>query len=73
MSEVFFRMLDRYRIESMYDDVLYSQLTRGGDPMLIYCWVAVCDAGPTLNQHQVNIPCLLDLHAATDIEYYSTI
>ena len=27
--------------------------------MLILCWCTVCDAGPTLKQHRVNVLCLL--------------
>ena len=37
----------------------YSQQTRGVDHVLVQCWFIVCDAGPTLNQHMVNSPCLL--------------
>ena len=29
------------------------------EPMLLYCWATVCDAGPTLSQHWLNVPCLL--------------
>ena len=32
---------------------------RYAEPTLIYCWFTVCDAGQILNQHLVNIPCLL--------------
>ena len=35
-----------------------SRLTRQtGDarPMLVYCWATVCDGGPTVNQHWVNV------------------
>ena len=28
-------------------------------PMLVYCWATVCDAGPALNQHCVNVKCLM--------------
>ena len=36
-----------------------SQQTRGIDPMLFQCWPTVDDAGPTLNQHRVNVTYLL--------------
>ena len=36
-----------------------SQQTRDVDPMLIQCWSSVYDAGPPLNQHRVNVSCLL--------------
>ena len=29
--------------------------------MLVQCWAIVEDDGPTLNQHRVNVPCLLGL------------
>ena len=31
--------------------------TRGIDPMLVYCWLSVVDAGPTVNQHWTNASC----------------
>ena len=37
-----------------------SHQTRYVDPMLVWCWPTVYDAGPTLNYHRVNISCLLD-------------
>ena len=33
--------------------------TRGIHTMLFQCWATVFDAGPTLEQHCVNIPCCL--------------
>ena len=33
--------------------------TQDVEPMLIQCWVTVCDVGPTLNQHWVNVFCPL--------------
>ena len=36
-----------------------SQQTRDVDPMLAHCWPAVVDGGPAVNQHWVNISCLL--------------
>ena len=29
------------------------------EPMLVWCWTSVCDAGPTSNQHRLSVPCLL--------------
>ena len=28
-------------------------------PMMVQCWASVADGGPALNQHWVNVPCLL--------------
>ena len=36
-----------------------SQQTRDVHPMLVQCWPTVCDAGPALYQHWVNVSCLL--------------
>ena len=36
-----------------------TQQTRGIYPKLFQCWHTVFDAGPTLEQHWVNAPCLL--------------
>ena len=36
-----------------------NQSARHFKPMLVQCWTTVCDAGLTLNQHRVNIWCLL--------------
>ena len=36
-----------------------SQQTRDVDPMLLWCWATVFDAGPTSHQHWINVPCLL--------------
>ena len=36
-----------------------ARQTREIDPVLVQCWASVCDAGPTLNQLRVNVPCLL--------------
>ena len=38
---------------------LRAQQTRDYEPVLFYCWSTVCDAGPTLKQHWLNISCLL--------------
>ena len=40
-----------------------SQQTRNLQPMLVWCWPIVYDAGPTSNQHWLNISCLLDSSA----------
>ena len=34
------------------DQTKTSQQTGGIEPMLVSCWSTVCDAGPTLNQHE---------------------
>ena len=39
--------------------LITSQQTRGIDHVFVQFWPIVCDAGPTLNQHMVNFPCLL--------------
>ena len=39
-----------------------SQQARYVEPMLVYYWAIVCDAGPTLNQHLFNVPCLLGVN-----------
>ena len=36
-----------------------SQQTRDVDPMLVYCWPTICNAGPTVYRHWVNVSCLL--------------
>ena len=33
-----------------------TQQTRNIDPMLLLCWLNVCDAGPTLHQHWSTSP-----------------
>ena len=30
------------------------------EPMLLYCWTAIADDGPALNQHRVNVSCFLE-------------
>ena len=35
-----------------------AQKTRDNHPMLGQCWASVIDGGPTLDQPQVNFPCL---------------
>ena len=39
--------------------VLDTQQTRYIDPVLGQCWATVCDGGPTLTQHWVDVSCLL--------------
>ena len=39
----------------------HSQQTRDVLPMLVYCWASVVDDGPTLNQHWLNVSCLLGI------------
>ena len=36
--------------------------TRDGHPMMVWRWSRVCDAGPTLNQHWVNVLCFSPCH-----------
>ena len=43
-----------------------SQQTRGADTMLVRCWADVVDGGPTLNQHCVNVSCLLGSHRGSE-------
>ena len=33
-----------------------TQQTRDVETVLVYCWISVCDAGPTSNQHWFNVP-----------------
>ena len=36
-----------------------AQQTRDVEPMLVWCWAIVSDAGPTSTQHWFNVSCLL--------------
>ena len=36
-----------------------AQQTRGVEPVLVLCWASVADSGPELDQHWVNVSCLL--------------
>ena len=36
-----------------------AQQKRGVKPVLIWCWASVADSGPELDQHWVNVSCLL--------------
>ena len=38
---------------------LYSQQTQDAEPMLVWCWSSVYNAGPTSNQHWLKILCFL--------------
>ena len=38
---------------------LTAQQTRGVEPELILCWASIADGGPELDQHWVNVSCLL--------------
>ena len=42
-------------------ECIASQQTRDIAHVLVQCWATVCDAGPALNQHMGNVPCLLGL------------
>ena len=43
---------------------LIAQQTRDIEPMLVQCWPALYDVGPTLNQHLFNVSCLLGVSHA---------
>ena len=36
-----------------------AQQTRDVEPVLVLCWASVADGGPELDQHWVNVSCLL--------------
>ena len=40
----------------LLENLPWQQLTRNIDYMLVGCWASVFDAGPTSNQHVVNVP-----------------
>ena len=48
---------DLYNIPIMSDR--YTQQSWDICPMLVWCWATVFDAGPTSNQHWVNVSCLI--------------
>ena len=52
------KMFFNYNISDHGDDVT-TQQTRGIKPVLILCWASVADGGPELDQHWVNVSCLL--------------
>ena len=39
--------------------MIWTQQTRDIEPLLVQCWFTVHDADPTLNQHWLNVSCLL--------------
>ena len=41
---------------------LPTQQTQDIDPMLVQCWASVVDGGPTLDQHWVDVLCLLGIY-----------
>ena len=46
--------------------------TRGVNPVLVYCWAGVVDAGPTLNQHWVIASCFLGVFPpVVEIDWYT--
>ena len=55
------RKREQYYPRLMTNVALPSKQTRDADPMLVYCWASVEDAGPTLNQRWVNISCWLNV------------
>ena len=36
--------------------------TRDVEPVLVWCWASVVDGGPIINQHWLNVSCLLGFH-----------
>ena len=36
---------------------LCQHWVKTSNPMLVYCWASVCDAGPTLHQHCFDVSC----------------
>ena len=42
-------------------------------PMLVQCWASVADAGPTLNQHRIYIPCFLAYLTEIDVCHHQEI
>ena len=45
-----------------YCSVSLAQQTRYIDPMLVQCWTSVVDGDPTLDQHWIDVSCLLGYH-----------
>ena len=45
--------------KSITGSAVYLAQTRGIHPMMFWCWTTVFDAGPTLKQHWVIVPCFL--------------
>ena len=38
-----------------------AQQMQDFDPMLLYCWAIVCNSGPTIQEHWVNVSRLLGM------------
>ena len=57
----------RYWLASIYSIIVkttlansrITQQTRHAETTMFQCWPNVCDAGPTLKHHRLNVPCLL--------------
>ena len=49
-------------VSTMY----HTQQTRGVEPVLVWCWASAADGGPALDQHWVNISCLLGRYSLFD-------
>ena len=48
--------------------VVYYSQTRDVEPMLFSCWPIICDAGPPLKQHLLNVSCFQGvLDTGTDV------
>ena len=54
-------------------DPRITRQTRHVDPMLSWCWSSVCDAGPTLAQHWVNVSRLPGRDRSTCYSYNNTL
>ena len=52
--------------QSITGSVIYFAQTLAIQPMLFQCWHTVFDAGPSLKQHWVIVPCFWLLHYAGD-------
>ena len=50
---------DRHYCSVYMNGTLRPQHTQDIDHVLVQCWPNVFDAGPTLNEHMDNVPCLL--------------
>ena len=51
----------RIRSTMVNESCGHVQHTQHIEPMLKLCSPIICDAGPALNQHSLNISCLLDM------------
>ena len=45
----------------IYEALNLTVETRGVEPVLVLCWASVANGGPELDQHWVNVSCLLRL------------